>query len=39
MPNLGLKELITHRYDFSKCNEAFETMRNPERIYGKSDVY
>lgn len=30
MPKLNLKELITHRFDFSECNKAFDVMRSPE---------
>ncbi len=30
MPNLNLKELITHRFYFSQCGEAFEVMKNPD---------
>jgi L-iditol 2-dehydrogenase len=29
MPDLNLKQLITHRFDFSRCGEAFEVMRDP----------
>lgn len=32
MPNLGLKELITHRFHFADCNEAFEITRDPKEF-------
>ena len=30
MPGLNLSELITHRFDFEKCNEAFDVLKRRE---------
>lgn len=32
MPQLGLKGLITHRFDFSRCDEAFAAMKDPDEF-------
>lgn len=36
MPKLGLKDLITHRYDLSQCNEAFDAMRSHKDLVLKA---
>lgn len=32
MPLLNISEFISHRYDFSECNEAFEMMKDPNEF-------
>ena len=36
MPELGLRELITHRYTLSQCNQAFDLLRNRNEFVVKA---